>query len=331
MRGLLNLNKPRGITSRALVDRVVRHCPQTKVGHGGTLDPLASGVLLVCLGSATRLIEWLHRMPKVYRAVVRLGARSDTLDADGQVEEVPDPPRSRPGIGCSRRSRGRSARFARSLPGIPHSRSRDKGPTTWLVPAGPSTWSPGSCGSTGPTCVSYHWPHLELEIECGAGTYIRSIARNVGDEVGCGGLIEVLVRTAIGPFTLEDALDGTELSHEPDLPGTSVRSAMRSRISRRSCSTRARWRRSFTVGRSIWRSWPSIPSPREKSPCSAPTAASSPWPAAIDSRARSTRRRSSVRSPGSGENMVGYRAECTGTRTRKPAGSAGRAGQVAPS
>src|SRR3954452_14587584 len=90
--GILNLNKPGGMTSRAVVDRVARPCRGVKVGHAGTLDPLASGVLVVCVGAATRLIESVQRMPKVYRTVVRLGARSDTLDSDGQVVEVADPP-----------------------------------------------------------------------------------------------------------------------------------------------------------------------------------------------------------------------------------------------
>src|SRR5215210_7924925 len=90
--GVLNLNKPAGLTSRDVVNRVSRPLRGTKVGHAGTLDPLASGVLVVCVGAATRLIEFVQRQPKTYRTVVRLGARSDTLDADGQVVAVVDPP-----------------------------------------------------------------------------------------------------------------------------------------------------------------------------------------------------------------------------------------------
>src|SRR4051812_24473518 len=90
--GLLNLNKPIGVTSRDVVDRVSRPLRKVKVGHAGTLDPLASGVLVVCVGAATRLIEYVQRMPKAYRTAVRLGARSDTLDADGRIEVADDPP-----------------------------------------------------------------------------------------------------------------------------------------------------------------------------------------------------------------------------------------------
>src|SRR3954470_4269592 len=88
--GLLNVCKRGGRTSRAVVDQVARPLRGTKVGHAGTLDPLATGVLVICVGAATRLIEFVQRMPKTYRTVIRLGARSDTLDADGRVTEVED-------------------------------------------------------------------------------------------------------------------------------------------------------------------------------------------------------------------------------------------------
>src|SRR3954471_12328513 len=91
--GLLNLKKPPGWTSRGVVDRVAGPLRGVKVGHAGTLDPLATGVLVVCVGAATRLIEFVQRMPKTYRSVFRLGVRSDTLDADGRVMEVADPRR----------------------------------------------------------------------------------------------------------------------------------------------------------------------------------------------------------------------------------------------
>src|SRR6516225_707575 len=84
--GLLVLDKPSGLTSRAAVDRVLRWFPRrTRIGHTGTLDPLATGVLVLCLGAATRLAEYVQAMRKTYRTGLRLGARSDTDDADGVV------------------------------------------------------------------------------------------------------------------------------------------------------------------------------------------------------------------------------------------------------
>src|SRR3954462_9726738 len=90
--GLLVVDKPRGITSRDAVDRAQRWFPRgTRIGHTGTLDPLATGVLVLCLGAATRLTEYVQRMAKTYRAEILLGARSDTDDADGNVTQVPVP------------------------------------------------------------------------------------------------------------------------------------------------------------------------------------------------------------------------------------------------
>src|SRR5919199_2416055 len=88
--GLLVLDKPPGVTSRDVVDRAARWFPRgTRVGHTGTLDPLATGVLVLCVGQATRLTEYVQRMGKTYTSVFRLGARSDTDDADGTVTELP--------------------------------------------------------------------------------------------------------------------------------------------------------------------------------------------------------------------------------------------------
>lgn len=204
--GVLNLDKPGGMTSRDVVDQVSRPLRGVKVGHAGTLDPLASGVLVVCVGAATRLIEYVQRLPKTYRAVVLLGARSDTLDADGQVVPVENPTiPSRDEI----------------LPAL----AAQVGAIAQLPPqfsalkvGGKRAYDLARAGQEAALAarvvridridlLSYAWPRLELEVECGSGTYIRSIARDVGEALGCGGLIEVLVRTRIGPFIQSNALD----------------------------------------------------------------------------------------------------------------------------
>src|ERR1700710_497322 len=87
--GVLNVNKPSGITSRAVVDHVERLVRPAKAGHAGTLDPLASGVLVVCVGQATRLIQYVQRMPKTYQATFLLGKRSETDDIEVPLEDVP--------------------------------------------------------------------------------------------------------------------------------------------------------------------------------------------------------------------------------------------------
>ena len=211
--GLINLNKPVGMTSRGAVDRVARVLRRVKVGHAGTLDPLASGVLVVCVGSATRLIEYVQRQPKAYRTVVLLGARSDTLDADGTVTPVVGAvaptfsaveaavatqvgtfPQRPPAFSALKVGGRRAYDLARS------------GEAVELAPR-PVTVHAAEIRS-------YDWPRLELEIRCEGGTYVRSIARDIGEALGCGGLVEVLTRTAIGPFGLAGAVDPLSVTAE---------------------------------------------------------------------------------------------------------------------
>jgi tRNA pseudouridine55 synthase len=215
--GLLNLDKPTGVTSRAVVDWVARPLRGVKVGHAGTLDPLASGVLVVCVGVATRLIEFVQRMPKTYRTVVRLGARSDTLDVNGRVTVAECP--SVPTEGEVRAAlAGQVGTIVQRPPAF--SALKVEGCRAYdLARAGREVdLAPRPVTIDRIDLLGYAWPRLELEIACGSGTYIRSIARDVGEALGCGGLVEVLVRTRIGPFAQAEALDPRVLSAET-IPG----------------------------------------------------------------------------------------------------------------
>ena len=209
--GILNLDKPTGITSRAVVDRVARLLPRIKVGHAGTLDPLASGVLIICVGSATRLIEAVQRMTKVYRTVIRLGARSDTLDAEGRVTVVENP--SVPSELEVRQAVAGQVGERLQLP-PEYSALKIKGQRADdLARAGRVVdLQPRLVRIDRADLVSYRWPHLELEIACGGGTYIRSIARDLGETLACGGLVAALVRTRIGPFAIDSSADPTTLT-----------------------------------------------------------------------------------------------------------------------
>jgi tRNA pseudouridine55 synthase len=203
--GILVVDKPSGVTSRFVVDVIAHAVPRAKVGHSGTLDPLASGILIICIGAATRLVEAVQRWSKSYRTVVHLGARSDTLDADGRIETVACPPIPR------------AAEIARVLASL-------SGPTLQRPPAysalkirGERAYDLARAGrrvELAPRLVQideiavlrYEWPRLELQIDCASGTYIRSLARDVGELLGCGGYVETLVRTRVGPFSLEEAV-----------------------------------------------------------------------------------------------------------------------------
>lgn len=210
-RGILNVNKPSGPTSRDVVNRVARLLRGVKVGHAGTLDPLATGVLILCVGSSTRLIESIQRKPKTYRTVIRLGARSDTLDAEGNVEEV-DPPHI-PDEAAIRRAIVRQVGEIMQVPPgysalkVQGRRAHELARSGQMVELAPRAVRIDRID-----LVSYSWPNLELEIDCGGGTYIRSIARDLGDELGTGGLVATLQRTRIGPFSVNDAIDPDALS-----------------------------------------------------------------------------------------------------------------------
>ena len=204
--GLLVLDKPPGLSSRAAVDRVLRWFPRrTRIGHTGTLDPLATGVLVLCLGAATRLAEYVQRMSKTYSAGLLLGARSDTDDADGTIIPVgsvsaPEPARL---AECIRT-------FLGEIEQVPpaHSAAKVTGRRAYeLARRGEKvSLRPRPVHIYAIDILHYDYPNLELEVHCGKGTYIRSLARDLGERLGCGALVQRLRRTRVGPFTAEEAL-----------------------------------------------------------------------------------------------------------------------------
>jgi tRNA pseudouridine55 synthase len=204
--GLLIVDKPAGITSRKVVDRVEHWFPGVRIGHAGTLDPLATGVLVLCLGQATRLIEYVQELPKTYEARIRLGAWSSTDDAEGPLEQVPDPP-----VPTDDRLRDALSRFVGWIEQIPpaHSAAHVQGQRAYrLARRGkPVALTPRRVWIERIHLHQYRFPDLELTIECGKGTYIRSLARDLGQVLGCGGYLTALRRTRIGPFRITEALD----------------------------------------------------------------------------------------------------------------------------
>ncbi|MCX8066712.1 MAG: tRNA pseudouridine(55) synthase TruB [Anaerolineae bacterium] len=210
--GILNINKPYGLTSHDVVDRVRRLASQRQVGHAGTLDPLATGVLLVCLGSATRLAEFLMDSPKLYRARVRLGITTDTYDAEGTVVA------QRP-VTVSREDVDRALeRFRGPILQVPPMFSAlKKGgrPLYHLARRGETVdRAPRPVEIYRLDLVEWAPPDLTLEILCSPGTYIRSLAHDLGEALGCGAYLAGLVRLASGEFRLEDAVELDALTRE---------------------------------------------------------------------------------------------------------------------
>jgi tRNA pseudouridine55 synthase len=204
--GLLVLDKPGGITSRAAVNRAQGWFPRaTRLGHTGTLDPLATGVLVLCLGSATRLTVFVQRMAKTYRTRLLLGARSNTDDADGvitPVEGARAPARAQIEAAlCGLLGEIEQVPPAYSAARVTARRAYDLARSGEEFHLGPRRVS-----IYGIDLLGYAYPHVELEVRCGKGTYIRSLARDLGERLGCGALVETLRRTRVGPFAVAGAL-----------------------------------------------------------------------------------------------------------------------------
>lgn len=202
--GFIVIDKPSGVTSFSTVSLVRRLTGVRRVGHAGTLDPLASGVLPVAFGPATRLIEYLDGASKTYLASVRLGVATDTYDADGRTVAEGDTS----GIDAARVDaaldafRGEivqapPAYSAIKLAGQPLYKYARQGVT--VAP------EPRRVRVNRITMLGFDGLDAEIEVECGKGTYIRSIAHDLGEALGCGAHLAALARTGSGGFTLADA------------------------------------------------------------------------------------------------------------------------------
>lgn len=211
--GLVSINKPAGLSSRTIVDQVVRIVRPARAGHAGTLDPMATGVLVVCVGSATRLIPIVQQLPKGYRASFRLGWRSDTDDVTGeltQVETAEEVTRqeieSALGQFIGRIEQVPPQYSAVHVGGQRAYKLARKGQTVEIKPRTVEVYRI--------ELLAFSYPELELAIECGSGTYVRSIGRDLGEALGCGGVMSALERTHVGPFCASDAVDPQQLAAE---------------------------------------------------------------------------------------------------------------------
>ena len=202
--GILNVDKPPGVTSHDVVDTVRRLAGQRKVGHAGTLDPMATGVLLVCLGKATRVAEYLMRGRKRYRATIVLGATTDTYDAEGQITSTGEETDfTQAEIGAALET------FVGSSEQVPPMYSaikRDGQPLYRLARQGKTVErSPRPVQIDAIDLLAWTPPELSIDVTCSPGTYIRSLAHDLGQYLGSGAYLSSLVRLASGRFTIEDA------------------------------------------------------------------------------------------------------------------------------
>jgi len=209
--GLIVVDKPRGPTSHDVVARIRRLLGGTKTGHCGTLDPEATGVLLIAVGRAARLFPFLSGHDKRYAANVRFGVATDTYDATGRptIPESVDLPEEEALREAMRRFEGRILQAPPAYSAI----KRDGQPLYKLARANREvSIEPREVVVRRFELVSWAPPLAAIDIECSAGTYVRSLAHDLGHALGCGAHLASLRRTASGPFRLADArpLDAVE-------------------------------------------------------------------------------------------------------------------------
>lgn len=188
--GILVINKPTGPTSHDIVDKVRKITGIKKVGHTGTLDPFAEGLLIILIDKATKLQSKFMAMPKTYKATIELSETESPIIGDsisdvlktfiGEIEQIPP-------IYSAIKIKGKKAyELAR------------KGIKPKLEPRKVRIYDI--------ECRKYKWPELEIKVKCSKGTYIRSLVRDIGQKLGCGAYLEKLTRTKIGKFNIDNSI-----------------------------------------------------------------------------------------------------------------------------
>jgi tRNA pseudouridine55 synthase len=214
LHGFLCIDKPLGITSHDAVNIARRALHEKKIGHAGTLDPLASGVLVLCVGAAARLSEYVMASSKRYHASVHLGRETTTYDGEGEIVSEVDP------------SAVRESDIRAAL--VPFIGEIEQRPPAYsaIKQGGQRLYELARAGKTvevparriridSITLLDWQPPILQLDIRCGPGTYIRSLAHDIGAVLSIGGSLAALVRTASGQFTLEQAVALETLRSDP--------------------------------------------------------------------------------------------------------------------
>lgn len=212
MDGVLNINKPSGMTSHDVVLQVRRLLKEKRVGHTGTLDPSATGVLVLCVGKATRIARYLEAGEKEYSAVMQLGITTDTLDADGRVLTATDDyvvPEKQTILSVLDRFTGSilqtpPAFSAIKVGGVPSYKLARQGKSVTLEARAVTV--------SQITLTAYDNPYVEITVRCSKGVYIRTLCADIGAALGMGAHLTKLVRTRSGRFRIEDALKPEQLA-----------------------------------------------------------------------------------------------------------------------
>lgn len=217
MNGLIVIDKPLEISSMDVIRRLRRITSIKKIGHNGTLDPLATGVMLVCIGPATKKIKHLMGLDKTYTTTIDLSATSTTEDLEGTVtpvtvETIPSQEDIEKVI----------PQFLGTFAQIPprFSAIKIQGKRAYKQARKDSTITvpPRIVTVNDIKIIKYAWPHLELFIDCQTGTYIRSLGRDIGAALNTGGYLNKLTRTSIGSYTIDQATNLDSIKTPEDIP-----------------------------------------------------------------------------------------------------------------
>jgi len=202
--GILNINKPEGITSFTVVARLKRLTGEKHVGHAGTLDPIATGVLPICFGQGTRVTQFLMNSSKTYMAEIELGTSTDTFDREGKVIH-----RGNPGAITRSQIEDTLGGFLGVIQQVPpiYSALKHHGKKYYeLARAGiPIKLAPRQVQISSIALLNYMLPLVTIRVECSKGTYIRSLAHDLGQKLGCYAHLKNLTRVQYGGFRVEDA------------------------------------------------------------------------------------------------------------------------------
>jgi tRNA pseudouridine55 synthase len=202
--GILNLNKPQDRTSFSVIGQLRRLSRVRQIGHTGTLDPFASGVLPVTFGHACKISRFVSDSSKVYEATIELGVATDSYDRDGKVVARKSPA----GVTLSKLEKALNS-FKGEQDQVPpvFSAIKVRGAHSYKIARAGETvlHAPRSINITRMELLDFNLPMIRIKVECSKGTYIRSLAHDLGEKLGCGAYVKDLVRTRCGVFKLEDS------------------------------------------------------------------------------------------------------------------------------
>jgi tRNA pseudouridine55 synthase len=219
MDGLLIINKPSGWTSFDVVAKIRNKLGVKKVGHTGTLDPMATGVLVLCLGKATKLAQEITGTDKEYTGEITLGATSDTDDAEGKISQIKNYELK---ITNSKEIQNVLKQFQGTIQQVPpiFSAKKIKGQRAYkLARKGEKVeLKPVEITIHELELLAYKWPVIHVRILCSKGTYIRSLARDIGKELGVGGYLSKLERTKVGKYTIDQSVSIEEADEKQIIP-----------------------------------------------------------------------------------------------------------------